>query len=89
MGIVAGVFRERARLNAVKRRQGQIQTPLTDQVRHGAIEEGDQQGGNVRTVHVGVGHDDDTLIAQVIDAETRTGLNTQSQHQIGQFDVLT
>ncbi len=39
-------------------------------------------------VHVGVGHDDDPLIAQVIDVEAIAGLDAQGQGQIGQFDVL-
>ena len=39
------------------------------QVRHLSVEEGEQQGANVRTVNVGVGHDDDAVVAQFVDIE--------------------
>ena len=34
-----------------------------------AIEEGQQQRADVRSVHVRVGHDDDAVIAQLVDVE--------------------
>jgi hypothetical protein len=36
---------------------------------HLPIEEGQQQRADVRTVDVGVGHDDDAVIAQLVDVE--------------------
>ena len=39
--------------------------------RHLRIEEGDQQRGDVGAVDVGVGHDDDALVAQVLFADIR------------------
>ena len=39
--------------------------PAGDQLRHLAIEEGQQQRGDMRAVDIGVGHDDDALIAQI------------------------
>ena len=37
-----------------------------DQLGHLPVEEGKQQGADVRTVHVRVGHDDDAVIAQLV-----------------------
>ena len=33
---------------------------------HLAIEESQEQGANVRAVHIGIGHDDDAVIAQLL-----------------------
>jgi hypothetical protein len=52
-------------VDAVERRQGHIQPALADHVGHGAVEEGDQQGRDVGAVDVGVGHDDDPLVAEL------------------------
>ena len=39
--------------------------PFSTRVRHLAVEKGQQQSANVRAVHVGIGHDDDGMIAQL------------------------
>ena len=62
--------------------------PLADQLRHLAIEEGEQQRGDMGAVHVGVGHDDDALIAQIVVAVFGAGAAAQRLHQVGQFLVL-
>ncbi len=43
--------------------------PALDQFRHLAVEEGEQQRADVGAVHVGVGHHDDLVIAQLADIE--------------------
>jgi hypothetical protein len=65
-----------------------IEPTLTDHLGHGAIEEGDQQGRDVGAVDVGVRHDDDPLVTQLLDVETRSGRDAQRQGQVRQFDVL-
>ena len=42
-----------------------------DQLRHLLVEEGDEQRGDVGAVDVGVGHDDDALVAEVVVAIAR------------------
>jgi hypothetical protein len=53
-----------SRAEAVERRLGEVQVPGAHQLGHLLEEEGHQQRGNVRAVHVRVGHDDDTVVAQ-------------------------
>src|SRR3546814_2133311 len=43
--------------------------PVLDDLGHLAIEEGEQQRADVRAVDVGVGHDDDLVIAQFCKVE--------------------
>ena len=43
--------------------------PVLDQLRHLPVEERQQQGADVRAVDVGVGHDHDLVIAQLLDIE--------------------
>ena len=42
---------------------------VVDQAGHLAVEEGHQQRGDMRAVDVGVGHDDDALVAQLVLAD--------------------
>ena len=56
-----------------------------DQLRHLAVEEGDQQRGDVGAVDVGVGHDDDLLVAQILVAVVRAGAAAERLHQIGEL----
>ncbi|OBQ25192.1 MAG: hypothetical protein AN485_24655, partial [Anabaena sp. MDT14b] len=50
-----------AGLDFVERWLGDVDVTALDQVGHLAIKEGEQQGADVRAVHVGVGHDDDAV----------------------------
>ena len=59
-----------------------------DQLRHFAIEEGQQQRGDMGAVDIGVGHHDHALIAQIAVAIFGAGAAAQRLHQIGQFLVL-
>ena len=61
---------------------------MLDQLRHLAVEEGDQQRGDVGAVDVGVGHDDDLLVAQVLVAVVRAGAAAERLHQVGELLVL-
>src|ERR1700749_719250 len=66
IGVVAGIERLVAVGQLVERRHGQIEVALVDQPRHLAVEEGDQERGDVGAVDVGVGHDDHARIAQIL-----------------------
>ena len=56
-------------LHAVERRLRDIQVAGVDQLRHMAEKEGKQQGTDMRAVHVGIGHDDDPVVAQLLEGE--------------------
>ncbi len=55
--------------DAVKRRLRDINVTVLDELRHLPVEKREQQRADVRAVHVGVGHDDDFVIAQLRDVE--------------------
>jgi hypothetical protein len=40
--------------------------PALDQLRHLPEEEGQQQRADMGAVHVGIGHDDDLVVAQLV-----------------------
>ena len=58
-----------AALGAVERRLGDVEVTAVDDRGHMAVEEGQEQGADVAAVHVGVGHDDDPVVAQLADIE--------------------
>ena len=58
-----------AALDPVERRLSDIEIAGVDQLAHLAVEEGQQQGADMGAVHVGVGHDDDLVIARLRDVE--------------------
>ncbi len=55
-----------ALLDLVQRRLRNIDMAALDQLGHLAIKEGEQQGADVGTVHVRVGHDDNAVVAQLV-----------------------
>ena len=61
--------------------------PLGNQLGHFAIEKGQQQRRDMGAVHIGVGHDDDPLIAQIAALVFGSQPATQRLHQIGQLLV--
>ena len=61
--VVARIGGLAALAQAVQRRQGQVEMAGFDQPVHFPIEEGHQQRGDVRAIDIGVGHDDDPLVA--------------------------
>src|SRR5258708_4530537 len=62
--VVPGVLGLAAVAEPIERRQGEVEFSGPDQLRHHAVEEGDQQRGDVGAVDVGVGHDHHSLVAQ-------------------------
>ena len=58
-----------AALHLIKRRLGDIEIAAVDHLGHLAVEEGEQQGSDMGAVDVGVGHDDDLVVAQLVDVE--------------------
>ncbi len=49
---------------------GNEQVPSLDELPHVAVKEGQQQDSNVRAVDIGVGHDDDPVVAQLEEDRT-------------------
>src|SRR5690625_389838 len=58
-----------AAFDLMQRRLRDMDVAALDQLRHLPIKEGQQQGADVRTVHVGVGHDDDSVVTQLVRIE--------------------
>ena len=87
-GIVAGIFGLASLREPIKRRHRQVQMAARDQPRHLAIEEREEQRGDVRAVDIGVGHDDNALVAQIFVAVSRARAAAERLHQIGQFLIL-
>ena len=68
-GIVLQIDFGAAAGDLVERRLGDEEVPVLDQLRHLPVEEGQQQGADVGAVDVGVGHDHDLVIAQLLEVE--------------------
>ena len=51
----------------VERGHGNIHMPLIDQLGHKAVKQGQEQGRNMGSVHVGIRHDDDLIVAELCD----------------------
>ena len=58
-----------AHLHFVQRRLCNVDVATLDQLGHLAVEKGKQQGADVCAVDVGIGHDDDAVVAQFVDVE--------------------
>ncbi len=59
----------RRELDAVERRDGDVDVAGLDELLHLAVEERQQQRPDVRAVDVGVGHDDHAVVPQLLDVE--------------------
>src|SRR6185312_8086943 len=68
-GIILQVQLVLALLDLVERRQPDINMAALDQLRHLPVEEGQQQGADVRTIDVRIGHDDDAVVTQLVGIE--------------------
>ena len=55
--------------HAVKRRLSNVDVTAFDQLRHLTVEERKKQRTDVRAVYVGIGHENDAVVAQFIDVE--------------------
>src|SRR3990172_3936114 len=76
-----------ADLHLEQRRLGDVEVALVDQRPHVAEEEGQQQGADVGAVDVGVGHDDDAVIAQLGEVELLVDAGAQGLDHRHDLDV--
>ena len=53
----------------IKGRLGDVKVALLDQIRHVTAEKRQQQGADVRAVDIGIGHDDNLVVADFLDLE--------------------
>ena len=60
-----------AALDLVERRAGDEDVPLVDERPHLPVEERQEERADVRSVHVGVGHDEDAAVARASRCRTR------------------
>ncbi len=72
-----------AKLDLVERRLGNVYMAAIDQFGHLAIQQGQQQGADVRAIDIGIGHDDDAVIAQLVDVEIGPDAGAQRGDQRG------
>ncbi len=72
LGIGIGINALLAVLDQIERRLSDIEVTVGDQRAHITEEEGQQQGANVCAVDVGVGHDNDAMVAQFREIELLT-----------------
>ena len=66
---------------------GQIQVAGVDQGPHLRKEEGHEQARDVRTVHIRIRHDDDFVIAQIIDVEFGSHADAKRLAKIADFCI--
>ena len=59
----------------VERGLRDVEIALLDQLRHLSIEERQQQSTNVRSIYIGVGHDDHVMVAKFVDVEVVAAFN--------------
>ena len=69
LGVVLDIRLPAAALDAVQRRLRDEHVPVQDQVAHLPEEEREQQRADVRTIHVRIGHQDDLVIAELLQIE--------------------
>src|SRR3954452_8676002 len=87
VGVVAGVEGLGAGGQAIERWLGEEEVTAAHQLRHFLEEEGHQQGRDVGAVDVGVGHDDDTLVAERVLVELVAGAAAKREIKVGDFAV--
>ena len=75
--------------NLVQRRLSDIHMAAIDKFSHLAVKEGQQQGTNMRSVDIGIGHDNDLVVTQFFDIEfLSTDTATQRGNQCSDFGRL-
>ena len=87
MGIVAGVQGLGPLSDPVKRRDGNIKMSIFNELRKFFKEKRHQERGDVGAIHVGVGHDDDALVAQGRLVVIVAGAAAQGLQEVTQFLV--
>ena len=60
--------------------------PIGDQRTEVAIEEGEQECTDMRSIHISIGHDDDTVISELFDVECLSDRSSESNDEV--FDFL-
>src|SRR5690606_1060973 len=88
VGVIAGIKCLATLSYLVERRHGHIEMPAANKLRQLPIEEGDEKRGDMRAVHIGVGHDDDLVVAQIFFAVVVPGAHAQRKDQITDLLVL-
>ena len=76
-----GVVGHLAGADPEERRLGDEEVAVLDDLRHVPEEEGQQQGPDVGAVHVGVGHDDDAVVAELGQVERVADAGAQGDHE--------
>ena len=61
--------------------------PFAHQIRHFLKEEGHQQRGDMRAVDIGIGHDDDPLIPQIVGIAFVAHPAAEREREIGDFGI--
>ena len=78
LGVGKSIARSTLRpLELVQRRVSQEHVAVLNQLRHEAEEQGQKQRGNVLAVNVGIGHEHDLVVAQLLDIEFLVDAGTQ------------
>ena len=67
--VVLQVLHALALLDPIERRLRDEEISLVDDLRHLPVEEREQQRADVTAIHVGVRHDDDVVVTQLLDVE--------------------
>src|SRR5690606_10031489 len=65
----------------VERRLRDVEVALLDELRHLPVEEGEEQRPDVGSVDVGVGHDDDVVVAELRDVEVLSAGDAASERR--------
>ncbi len=88
MGLVAGIGDGVPAGQAIERRLGDIEMVVGDQLRHLAIEEGHQERRDMGAIDIGIGHDDDPLVAQGVVAVLGADAAAQGLDQVAELLVF-
>src|SRR5579883_1125040 len=88
MRVVARIDGRLALMEAVERRGCQEQAAVLDELRHLAEEEGHEQRGDMRAVDIGVRHDDDALVTQLLLAVALARPAAERLDEVGDLLVL-
>src|SRR4029453_3380204 len=85
---VAGIDDLAAMREPIERRHRKVELSAFDQLWHLTVEESNQQRSDMRAIHIGVGHHDDLLVAQVLLMIVRARATTEGLDQIGKLRIL-
>ena len=78
MSLIFGVHCQGALTNSEERGQGEKEVPVFDEFGHLPEEEGHKKRSNMGAVDIGIGHDNDALVAEffVVIGRARTATQT-------------